>query len=346
MKTFELLIDVTDAANLGEDAFICATVQFPDSAKASSSQVVCFAKPGAGFSRKYFTIDLPGPARGSQAEWHTANGWIFIAIDHLGVGESSCHHDPARLTAERVAAANHAAEQEILTKLIEGELSDGFPAVSQPVVIGIGQSMGGFLTVFQQGRYHDYDGIGILGFSAVNNHPPTPPGEQPVIAAWRVPRGDDNKSAVLLNKKQFSTAFRKFNNADPQPTDVLVNRSAKGNQWFYYYEDVLQHLEQYTTRENMPWLSSTIPGLISSVMTPGLIAPEAAAIDVPVLMAAGERDVVVDPKGEPGAYLSSNSVDTFVCPRMAHMHNFAGTRTLFWQRIHNWGEWVKALNNH
>ena len=70
--------------------------------------------------------------------------------------------------------------------------------------------------------------------------------------------------------------------------------------------------------------------------------PEAAAIRCPVLVGLGERDVLVDPRGEPRAYESSRSVDLFVCPRMGHMHNFAGTRELFWRRIETWAEWVRA----
>jgi hypothetical protein len=61
-----------------------------------------------------------------------------------------------------------------------------------------------------------------------------------------------------------------------------------------------------------------------------------------VLLAMGERDVLTDPRGEVRAYMSADSVDLFVCPRMAHMHNFAGTRELFWRRIETWGEWVRA----
>ena len=52
---------------------------------------------------------------------------------------------------------------------------------------------------------------------------------------------------------------------------------------------------------------------------------------------------LVDPRGEPRAFESSPSVDFFVCPRMAHMHNFAGTRELFWQRIETWADWVRAV---
>ena len=79
-----------------------------------------------------------------------------------------------------------------------------------------------------------------------------------------------------------------------------------------------------------------------SCLAPGAIAPEAAAVLAPVLVAMGERDVIADPKGEPRAYLSARSVDLFICPRMGHMHNFAGTRELLWQRIETWAEWVRV----
>ncbi len=77
----------------------------------------------------------------------------------------------------------------------------------------------------------------------------------------------------------------------------------------------------------------------------GAVAPEAAAVTVPVLAAFGERDVCADPKGEARAYLSATSVDLFICPRMGHMHNFASTRELFWQRIDTWADWVRCVKN-
>jgi hypothetical protein len=51
--------------------------------------------------------------------------------------------------------------------------------------------------------------------------------------------------------------------------------------------------------------------------------------------------VVVDPPGEPRAYQSATAIDYYVCPRMGHMHNFAGTRELMWRRIDAWGDWVR-----
>jgi len=61
-----------------------------------------------------------------------------------------------------------------------------------------------------------------------------------------------------------------------------------------------------------------------------------------VLVAVGERDVVPDPWMEPKAYKRSADITVFVCPTMAHMHNFASTRERFWTRLHSWGEAVAA----
>ena len=47
-----------------------STVQLPDPDILAAEPVVCFAKPGGGYSKEYFTLDLPGPARGAQSDWH------------------------------------------------------------------------------------------------------------------------------------------------------------------------------------------------------------------------------------------------------------------------------------
>ncbi len=78
-------------------------------------------------------------------------------------------------------------------------------------------------------------------------------------------------------------------------------------------------------------------------LSPGRGAGGGGRHPLPVLVALGERDVLVDPRGELRAYESARSVDFFVCPRMGHMHNFAGTRELFWRRIETWAEWVRAV---
>jgi alpha-beta hydrolase superfamily lysophospholipase len=343
-RSVDLIVDVTRAAGLGEPAHIALTVTVPDeNAAVGPEPVVCFAKPGAGYSRGYYTADLPGApagsgagtATGSQAAWHAARGWIFVSVDHLGVGDSSQH--PDRLTFGPVVAAAQSAEADVLQKLAAGTLMDGLGSVENPLKIGIGQSMGGCLTVVQQGRYHCYDGVGVLGYGVLETLPPTAPGTPPLALPW-VPRGALLDDGVITNAPALARV-------DPGAS-AAPGRLA----WGFHYDDVdpdvvARDMTDYPARrgELPAWGSATIPApLVLWCVTPGAVLAEAAAIEAPVLLAMGERDVLTDPRGEVRAYQSSASVDLFACPRMAHMHNFAGTRELFWRRIETWAEWVRA----
>lgn len=354
VQTIDLRIDVTDEVSLGEAAHIALTVTLPDPAVVADNPVVCFAKPGGGYSRGYYTVDLPGPARGAQADWHAKRGWIFVSIDHLGVGESSIH-DAVKLDYTTTAAGNMAAEAKILKRLAEGTLQDGFPPITDPVKIGIGQSMGGCMTIIQQGRYHCYDGIGILGYSAVHTHPPVRPGTEPIVAAW-MPRDTllRNRPPVVVNGDAVARYMGKLASAPPLPqgaehpmlwgfhyTDdyddaMMAVALADLGRFFHIHEP-----EKQIGVQCQPWGSLTTPGAVAqSCLTPGTVAPEAAAVTVPVLVGMGERDTCVDVAGEARAYKSSDSIDIFICPRMSHMHNFAGTRVLFWDRIARFGDWA------
>ena len=166
LQSIDLTIDVTDAAGLGEPLSTKATVTLPDPATMGAPPVVCFGFPGGGYSRQYFTFDMPDGSGGGQAGWHARRGWIFVSCDHLFVGESSAPSDPELLTFEVVAAANAATVAGVTAALADGTLADGFPAVGDATLLGIGQSMGGCFTIVQQGLLGTYAGIGVLGFSA------------------------------------------------------------------------------------------------------------------------------------------------------------------------------------
>jgi len=342
VQSIDLRIDVTDAAGLGEPAHIALTVTAPDALP--PEPVVCFAKPGAGYSRGYYTADLPGPGHGAQAAWHAERGWVFVSVDHLGVGESSLHNSD-RLTFAPVIAAAEAAESEVRQKLAAGTLMDGLDPVADPLTLGIGQSMGGAFTIVQQGRHHGYDGVGILGYSPLRTQPPTAPGAPPLTFPW-VPRDTQLSEAILTNGPALAEAAVQ---AGAEPA-VALPPDAQPMAWPFHFDDVdpevvRRDMEDYPARHGdlPPWGSATIPGTaVLWCLAPGSTLAEAAAIRAPVLVALGERDVLVDPRGEPRAYESAASVDLFVCPRMAHMHNFAGTRELFWRRIETWADWVRA----
>ncbi|BBZ75463.1 hypothetical protein MANY_08000 [Mycolicibacterium anyangense] len=88
--------------------------------------------------------------------------------------------------------------------------------------------------------------------------------------------------------------------------------------------------------EAPPFGSVALPSCVVTLLAPGCIADDAARIECPVFVGAGERDTLPVPHHEPAAYEKSSDVTVFVAPRMAHMHNFASTRAMLWDRLAGW----------
>ncbi len=352
MRQVEVSVDVSDAVGLAVAAVVCATIVLPDPADLPDHPVVCVALPSSSYARGYYTCELPGAGQdggqSAQGAFHAARGWIFVALDWLGCAEGSATAiDPEDLGYEALTAAAHAAQAEIVLRLANGVLAPGYPPVGRPCVIGIGQSLGGALLIAQQARHASFDGIAVLGFSAIHSHPATPPGGSPVVVAWypRDARAQDclaplNAAALTAASSTGATQAQAAWEAlawgfhyDDVPIEVVEQDLA-------HYEGIARALDGDGATPSPPWYARRTPRRAArSTLTPGIVAPEAAAITVPVLAAMGERDLVPDPRAEPRAYPSARSVDLFVCPRMGHVHNMAGTRALLWQRIHLFGAW-------
>lgn len=77
----QIRIDVSDAIAI-PGTEVAATVVLPTDVAASRALAVAF--PGGGYSRGYWDIQWPGGC--SQAGFHAEHGWVFAAVDHLGVG--------------------------------------------------------------------------------------------------------------------------------------------------------------------------------------------------------------------------------------------------------------------
>ncbi len=336
MQSIDIAVDVTEAAGLGEPLRTRATVTLPDPSHLPSRPIVCFAFPGGGYSRQYFTFDMPGATGGGQAGWHAARGWVFVSCDHLHVGESDSPQQPGLLTLESVAAANAATVEGVLSQLATGTLHDSFPPVADPVRLGIGQSLGGGLTIVQQGQHATYDGVGILGYSAQHTVLAVPPGT-PRLPWPYVPRGSLTIQVMSATSTEGVPEFTTRDDGLPIST------------WGFHYDDepealVRADMVDWPTRNGQVpvWGSATMPPCSITMMSPGVVALEASVIRVPVLVAVGERDVCPRPLTEPSAYPAATDVSVFICPRMAHMHNFASTRQTLWRRIETWGQWVAS----
>lgn len=271
-------------------------------------RAVVFGFPGGGYTRAYFDVDhpdLPGPG---QAEYHAARGWVFVACDLV---------DSAAVRASAEVADVVVAS--VLERLRSGTLADGLDPIEIATTIGIGHSLGGMQLIHHQGRLRRFDAVAVLGFSAVHTVIPTPddgeiaPYGDPaaVESAWSGPLSDD------IEHLRYA-----YHWADVPPDLVAVDMSVG--------------FPVRTAARLPPWISATFPKFAATCMAPGVVADEAALIDVPVFVGAGERDVLRDPRTEPAAYRRSRDITLVEVPRCAHMHNFSPQREGLWARLHQW----------
>ena len=115
--TLDLPSSVTPEG-VGELA-IAATLYAPGEVDEQALRVlVCW--PGGSYGRDYWDIHLPGRDGYSFAEHMTARGFVVIAADPLGVGDSGRPEDGTLCTYDALADAAHGA-----VKLVRARLADG-----------------------------------------------------------------------------------------------------------------------------------------------------------------------------------------------------------------------------
>jgi pimeloyl-ACP methyl ester carboxylesterase len=319
-ETLNLNIDVTGSCALPGPLHIASTVFLPDPKALSSPPIAIFASPGASYSRGYFDLHFKNHPHYSQAEHHANRGIIVVTYDHLGVGGSSTQ-GLIEMTVEMIAAANDAAVRKIIDRLQCGTLKPQFPALPDLVSIGIGQSMGGMVTAVMQGSYGTFAAIALLGASAIRGIIPQP----------------DPKDQEKANEY-----MRNFTRKTPVKDLSLSKLAAPvlDIRYPFHWEDMPEDIVKADLdggcpmrKEVPPWGSGTIPACVAAMPSPGYISEDAAKVTVPVLIGVGERDTMGNPLAEPAAFSRSRDISVFITPRMAHMHNFATTRRLLWDRI-------------
>lgn len=323
MQRIELQLDVSNAPGKAKGTrSLAASAYLPQPSTLEAAPVAMFAIPGGGYSRGYFDLHFAGHSGYSQAEHHLARGLMLIAIDPLGVGASSLEGLDA-ITFADLAASYDSAVRQLLETIRAGTLAPGFPALPSVTAVGIGQSMGGCVTLLTQARHRTFAAIAPLGYSAIHTQLPQ--------------RNEADRSSTAAG-----FVYQPGTSVD---TSTIAKTTATVVDYVYpfHWEDVPRDILAadmgggYPMRKvNPPFGSATIPPCAVTMMFPGAVKDDAASIEVPVLVGAGERDVCPDPHAEPAAYRSAKDVALFVVPRMAHMHNFAGTRRILWERLVHW----------
>jgi pimeloyl-ACP methyl ester carboxylesterase len=317
----EITVDVSEACGLDRRLTIVATALLPAPERLTDRQTVVFAMPGGGYSRGYFDMEFPGHSGYSQAEHHIAHDLIVVSIDHLGVGESTPEVADV-LRIEDIAAANDYAVREISRRLRAGDAVQGYPPVDVGSCVGMGQSMGGGVAVIMAGRHQTFAAVAVLGYSAIHTVLPLPRAEDAnYVRNFEYTRDDapDTFSVEAASATIPEFLYPFF--YEDVPADIVAADTAGG----------------YPLRDTAPAFGSkTIPPCVVAMLSPGYISTEAATLRVPVFIGLGERDTAPDPRREPSAYGKSTDITMFICDRMAHMHNFATTRTVLWDRIAHW----------
>jgi pimeloyl-ACP methyl ester carboxylesterase len=319
----DLSIDVTGrAGGLGGMLEQAITLHLPDPGQVTDPPIVIFGFPGGGVARGYWCLETVDSTEWSQARYHAERGAIFVSVDHLGVGQSTTG-DADDFTIEVVTAGNVAVVREVLARLANGTLVDGFPRLPDPVRIGMGQSMGGHFIIQMQGQQAPFDAVAVLGYSSIHT----------VIA---VPPGEDSVPPPSLAR-----------NAPAENLGVWTEKVAANADRFQqrmYYLSFFDESDAQVVRQTFvtPAFSRTTPGAAKYMLSRGVVAEEAARIECPVFLGFGERDTSMHPRQEPAGYLRANDIQLAIIPGMAHGQNFNGKRRELWERLHSWVLWAAS----
>jgi len=296
-----LTFDVTDALALGVPCLIAASLFAPVDVADATTIVV--AVPGGTYTRAYWDLDVPGRAGYSFAEHLTARGFVVVALDNLGTGESSRPAHADDITFDVAAAANAAVVTQVADRIRAGELAPVVPPRHDLRVVGVGHSLGGQLTAVQQATHRSYERVALLGSSFLGDDAKA---AEARLAAMAPDTWDDGYLDVPRS------LLRPLFHAPDVPADVLAADDAH---------------------------ATVLPRRLGvTALAPARHQEQLAAIDVPVLLAFADVDTSSDPAAEVACYPSSPNVTLIRLAGSAHCHNQSSARLKLWDCLARWLE--------
>lgn len=269
--------------------------------------------PGGTYSSAYY--DPPGlPDTRSFRKAVNNAGYATLAVDRVGSGRSSKPLSEL-LTATAQANAVHHAIQAMRT----GAVGPRFDKI-----VLVGHSLGSATTILEAATFRDVDGVVITGFT----HRIASLTVLPTLAALSPAALDPKMSKVVgLDAGYLTTLpgmrYSAFHNPGPFDQQVIDADEAS--------KDLIA------------------PGEIVDAVLIGLVLPYSRRINVPVLLAMGEKDgVFCGPlasdcssaeslrQGEAGFYSPEARLRAFVVPGYGHSINFAPNAPLLHDAVTGW----------
>ncbi|CDO31281.1 alpha/beta hydrolase [Mycolicibacterium porcinum] len=313
MTHISLTFDVTAGVASGEKLTQAAWAFLPEHPGEAGGVLLCLA--GGTYDKRYWHLDIDGHPGYSFGEHLAAAGFVVIAVDHLGIGEST---DPAAsgpLGLDLLAKGDAEVARQIRERLPSGELHEHIPPITAPL-IGVGHSMGACLTTMVQATTHPYGAVVLLGYGVqVTN-----------VYENTVGAGD-----LEQRIQQTIELSCQITGADPTDSHTFAPRSYLSD--LFYAGEVPQVVIDADSA-----VQSRVPvRAAAEVTTPGIVERYAPLVDVPVFLAFGAAmDVSPNPYAEPTNYTGSPDVTMHLVPKSGHCHNFASHRVRLWDRIGGW----------
>lgn len=269
--------------------------------------LVCW--PGGSYDRRYWQFAAePGY---DFAAHMTAAGFVVINADPLGVGASSRPADVDAVTLEVMAAAIAEFTRQIRAEFGGGD-GDGD---GQVPVVGVGHSLGGGLTVIAQALHGCFDRIVSLGYTH---------GAKDAVVVEVDGDADERAAAVERARAFFADWDAGYAVAPREPN----------HPWLYAPGCPAALIAADDTTVTAWPRQAYVDALLT-----GFTARFAAAVECPVLLGFGDRDIPERPHDDACFYTGTSDLTIVVLPDAAHCHNFASTRTTLWDRI---GAWAHA----
>jgi alpha-beta hydrolase superfamily lysophospholipase len=307
-----LVFDVTEAlpaeVTLGERARIVGRLFLPPHPPRGRASILTLLH-GGSYDWRYFHVEVPGHPGYSMARDLVSRRHVALALDQLGVGESSRPAAPRKAVREVVAKATHSAMSQAYAGLRAGTLDPRLPPLPDLLKVGIGHSMGGMQVITEQANFQTYDLVAVLGHSN--------------FGAYIEVNGRPEKNAAP------------YDEASPPYKTLDRDRVMRSFHWEETPQAVLAQDAAIAVQ---------YPAILGWQAQQGSTEVDAGRIATPVFLVMGERDVSPDDLAEAGFYRASPDVTFMRLERSAHCHNFAPTRARLWSRLHGWIESLAALD--